>query len=273
MDALEQLLRIMDALRDPVSGCPWDLEQDFRSIAPHTLEEVHEVIDAIERDAGDELVAELGDLLFQIVFYARLGKEQGHFTFEDIASGIVAKLLRRHPHVFPDGTLASAGSRPGVSSGEVAGRWEVIKQEERAGKQSGAPVSLLDDVPLALGALQRAAKLQKRAAVAGFDWPGASDVLVKLDEELGELREAMAEGDHNAVQEEFGDLLFTLVNLSRHLGLDAETALRAANRKFETRFRKLEQGAAEQGSVVADLDLGALEALWQAVKAGEKPLA
>lgn len=268
VEPLEHLLRIMDALRDPQAGCPWDLAQDFRSIAPHTLEEVHEVIDAIERDSTGELVAELGDLLFQIVFYARLGKEQGIFDFHDIVSGIVDKLLRRHPHVFPDGTLASAGTAPTVGIADVAGKWEQIKQEERAAR-SRLPASLLDDVPLALGSLQRAAKLQKRAAGAGFDWARVQDVLQKVREELSELEQALATQVEAEVREEFGDLLFTMVNLSRHLGLDAETELRAANRKFEGRFRKLEALARKQGSRVQDLELEALETLWQSVKSGE----
>lgn len=271
-ESLTLLLRIMDALRDPVAGCPWDLAQDFRSIAPHTLEEVHEVIDAIERDDIGQLVPELGDLLFQIVFYARLGKEQGQFSFADIARGVAEKLLRRHPHVFPDGTLASAGRTAAVSIDDVSGTWEQIKQEERAGK-SQARVSLLDDVPLALGALQRAAKLQKRAASAGFDWERAGDVLDKVREELGELEQALSAGTQDEVREEFGDLLFTIVNLSRHLRLDAETELRAANRKFEGRFRQLETLAFEQGSTAHELDTEALEALWQSVKSTEDPSA
>jgi nucleoside triphosphate diphosphatase len=263
--SIVDLLAIMDALRDPEHGCPWDLAQDFSTIAPHTLEEVHEVIDAIERGRSKELAAELGDLLFQVVFYARLGKERGDFDFEDIASGICRKLLRRHPHVFPDGTLASAGTASGISPEEVTSNWERIKHEERQQGQV-QPASVLDDVPLALGALSRAAKLQKRAAMQGFDWPDSLGVVAKVHEELAELEAALDGTCAEAIAEEFGDLMFTMVNLGRHLRLDPETALRRANSKFEGRFRAMEAMARKGGREVGILDTQELEALWNKAK-------
>lgn len=266
--ALGQLLDIMAALRDPATGCPWDLQQDFASIAPHTLEEVYEVIDAIEHGTPEELQAELGDLLFQIVFYARLGEERGAFDFAGIASAIGQKLLQRHPHVFPAGTLASAGSPPDLDAAEVARDWERNKQQER--KQRGRGDSALDDVPLALPALIRAGKLQKRAASVGFDWEQPAAVLDKVREELDELQEALATTDQVQVAEEFGDLLFSMVNLSRHLGLNAETALRAANAKFEGRFRSVERLAAIENKALRDLGEAELDAYWQRVKAQER---
>lgn len=255
----------MDALRDPNHGCPWDLEQDFASIAPHTLEEVHEVIAAIEEGSSTQLAAELGDLLFQIVFYARLGKERGDFDFTSIAEGISRKLLLRHPHVFPDGTLESAGQPAGISASQVAVNWEQIKQTERQ-QDSSVPVSALDDVPLALGALHRAGKLQKRAASQGFDWKNAKGVLDKLDEELHELRQAIAEGEQENIADELGDVLFTTVNLARHLQLDSESVLRKANRKFERRYRSMETLVSEAGLGWDELDLEMLEQFWQAAK-------
>jgi ATP diphosphatase len=266
--ALNRLLDIMSALRHPQHGCPWDLQQDFASIAPHTLEEVYEVIDAIEQDTLDQLQAELGDLLFQIVFYAQLGRERGDFDFASIAQGISRKLLQRHPHVFPDGTLESAGHKPEIAAAEVAVTWEQIKQQERQQKQQG-PVSILDDVPHALPALLRAAKLQKRAATAGFDWKDHSGVLEKMREELAELDHALAVGRQADVAEEFGDLLFTMVNLARHLDINPESVLRASNRKFETRFRAVERLAAGENRVLRDLDEAVLDAYWVRAKAAE----
>ncbi len=228
--AVTQLLRIMERLRDPQRGCPWDLQQGFASIAPHTLEEVYEVIDAIETGDMEQVRGELGDLLFQVVFYAQLGREQGLFDFNAIAAGIGAKLLHRHPHVFPGGTLDGATAEPAISADQVLLNWEAIKAEERAARQGSKPASVLADVPLALTALLRAAKLQKRAAGQGFDWRNSEGPFAKIDEEVAELKQALGAADQAAVEEEFGDLLFTLVNLSRHLGVNPETALRAANR-------------------------------------------
>jgi ATP diphosphatase len=273
-DAMEQLLRIMGRLRDPKTGCPWDLQQTFATIAPHTLEEVYEVIDAIETGDMEQLRGELGDLLFQIVFYAQLGNESGLFDFNDIAAGIGAKLLHRHPHVFPGGTLDETSSAAGISPDEVVQNWENIKAAERQAKQGGKPVSALDDVPIALTSLLRAAKLQKRAAGQGFDWPDASGVFAKVDEELLELREAITAADSAAVEEELGDLLFTLVNLARHLDSNPETALRAANRKFEERFRSMERELQLDGRSMRDLNESELDQYWNRAKlAGKSPSA
>ncbi|MGA0806436.1 MAG: nucleoside triphosphate pyrophosphohydrolase [Pseudohongiellaceae bacterium] len=266
--ALNRLLEIMAALRNPQSGCPWDLQQDFASIAPHTLEEVYEVIDAIEQGSLEQLEAELGDLLFQIVFYAQLGRESGDFDFATIAEGIAHKLLHRHPHVFPYGSVDSAANKPEIGADQVSANWEQIKQEERQRKQRG-PVSRLDDVPHALPALLRSAKLQKRAATAGFDWKDHTGVLAKLHEELGELQEAIESGRQQDIAEEYGDLLFCMVNLARHLRVNPESALRAANRKFESRFRAAETMARADHVDLSELDAAAVDAYWRRAKAGE----
>jgi len=265
---LRELLRLMACLRDPQGGCPWDLQQNFASIAPHTVEEVYEVIDAIERNDLEHLPEELGDLLFQVVFYARLGEEAGLFDFETIAGRIVDKLLQRHPHVFPDATLASFGRRGALAAEDVGSQWEAIKAAEREARQQDA--SILADVPLALTALLRAAKLQKRAARQGFDWPDADGVLDKLQEETQELQQARAAENSADVAEEYGDLLFTVVNLGRHLGVEAETALRAANRKFERRVRAMETLLQMQGLTLGELDAQQLDACWRQVKGSEK---
>lgn len=272
--ALQRLLAIMQRLRDPQRGCPWDLQQDFASIAPHTLEEVYEVIDAIETGDMPQLRDELGDLLFQVVFYAQLGREQGLFDFDTIAAGIGAKLVHRHPHVFPGGQFAAEGAAPELSSEQVVHNWEAIKAEERQRKLGGKPGSVLDDVPLALTALLRAAKLQKRAAGQGFDWRSADGVFAKVDEELAELREAVTVNEQAAIEEEFGDLLFTLVNLARHLNVIPETALRAASRKFETRYRTMEELLRAEGRAPRELNDVQLDEYWNKVKAmGGKPAA
>ncbi len=241
---IDDLLTLMQVLRDPEQGCPWDLQQDWDSIVPHTLEEAYEVADAIERRAFDELPGELGDLLFQVVYYAQFGAEQQRFDFADIVDTLTAKMLRRHPHVFPDGTLASRRP-PGVSAEEVQtqqvnSRWEALKAGERAERAIETP-SVLDDVPRTLPALSRAAKLSKRAARVGFDWPDTRGVLAKIREELAEVEEALAAGDHQHAQEEVGDLLFAVTNLARSLKADPEQCLRATNAKFERRFRYVER--------------------------------
>lgn len=263
-DPLDSLLRLMQALRDPASGCPWDLKQDFASIAPHTLEEAYEVIDAIEQGDMTHLRDELGDLLFQIVFYAQLGAELGLFDFMDIASAVTEKLLRRHPHIFPDGSLESAGTANDISAEQVSFNWEKIKQQERG--KTEARQSLLDDVPIALPALTRAAKLQKRAASAGFDWSNTRQVLDKLDEEKSELVEALATGEQDAVDDELGDLLFSAVNICRHLGKDPEQLLRRGNSKFESRFRAMETLARVRGTEFGLLTIDQQEQLWQECK-------
>lgn len=260
---LAALIAIMRCLRDPETGCPWDAVQDFASIAPYTIEEAYEVADAIAREDRADLKDELGDLLFQVIYHAQMADEEGEFAFADIVHAIAAKMLRRHPHVFQDPSL-----RQGFSG---SGRWEAIKAAERS--ESGGetpPSSLLDDVPLALPALARAVKLQKRAARVGFDWPQMRHVFDKADEEFEELKEAVAAGDSGHIEEEFGDLLFVLANLARHLKLDPEAALRRANEKFRRRFRAIEQALEEDGKPLADASLEEMDALWNAAKLREK---
>lgn len=271
MYQLDDLLHLMARLRDPQHGCPWDLKQSYASIVPHTLEEAYEVADAIERGDFAHLPGELGDLLFQVVYYSQLAREEGRFEFAQVVDGITRKLLRRHPHVFVDGDLYGAPDPARLQEAAVRQRWEELKAEERAEK-AAAPqqLSLLDDVPMALPALSRAAKLQKRAARVGFDWPAALPVVDKVREELDEVLEAMSENDPQAVAEEIGDLLFVVTNLARHLEVDPESALRAANGKFEQRFRFIEQALREAGRAMEDCDLEELDALWGEAKKLEK---
>lgn len=257
-----RLLAIMAQLRNPEGGCPWDLEQDFRTIAPYTIEEAYEVADAIERGDMKDLREELGDLLFQVVFHSQMASEEGAFDAGDVAAAINEKMLRRHPHVFE-----AADNR---SSDEQIVAWEVMKAEERAAKakaQDGH--SALDGVALSLPALLRAEKLQKRAARTGFDWTEPEHIFAKLDEETAEVKEAIASGDAEAIMDEIGDLLFVGANLARRLDVDPEVALRQANAKFERRFRAMEALATERGQDFAALDLDGQEALWQAVKKTE----
>jgi nucleoside triphosphate diphosphatase len=270
---IAELLRLMECLRHPEHGCPWDRAQNFASIAPHTLEEVYEVIDAIESGDLAQLRDELGDLLFQIVFYAQLAKEQQRFDFDAVVNAITQKLLRRHPHVFPLATLASFGQGSELTDESIVSNWEATKADERRDKQGGKSVSVLDDVPLALPALQRAAKLQKRAATQGFDWSHAQDVMVKLEEELAELKEGLVSQQQLHIDEEFGDLLFTMVNLSRHLALNADQSLRAANAKFERRYRQVEMLVEKDGKTVAEMTQEELEKYWIQVKVAEQKLA
>jgi nucleoside triphosphate diphosphatase len=264
--SLGKLLAIMRTLRDPASGCPWDLQQSFTSIAPHTLEEAYEVVDAIEAGDMQQLKGELGDLLFQVVFYAQLGSEQALFDFDAIAAGISEKLLRRHPHVFPGGVLQGSAGPAAITAEQVAGTWEEIKADERQQKAGRQIPSALDDVPLALAALPRAGKLQKRAAAEGFDWHDSRGVVEKMHEELVEFEEAVKSGKAEEMEEEFGDLLFTLVNLARHLHLDAESALRRATRKFEQRFRSMEVQARADGCRLRELDVADLDVRWEQAK-------
>ncbi|AXA67608.1 MULTISPECIES: nucleoside triphosphate pyrophosphohydrolase [Pseudomonas] len=271
MYQLDDLLHLMARLRDPQHGCPWDLRQDYASIVPHTLEEAYEVADAIARRDFPQVRDELGDLLFQVVYYSQLGREDGHFDFAQVVDGITRKLVRRHPHVFPDGDLHGPLDLPRLDEATIKRRWEEIKAEERAEK-AAAPeqLSLLDDVPAALPALSRAAKLQKRAANVGFDWADATPVVAKIQEELDEVREAVANGQAAQVAEEVGDLLFVMVNLARHLQVDAEDALRQANAKFERRFRFIEEGLNAQGRTPQEASLEEMDALWDAAKVAEK---
>jgi ATP diphosphatase len=271
MYQLDDLLHLMARLRDPRHGCPWDLKQNYASIVPYTLEEAYEVADAIERGDFDHLPGELGDLLFQVVYYSQLAREEGRFEFAQVVDGITRKLVRRHPHVFPDGDLYGAPDVAKLGEAAVKQRWEEIKAEERAEK-AAAPeqLSLLDDVPLALPSLNRAIKLQTRAAQVGFDWPEALPVVDKVREELDEVLQAMSENDPEAISEEIGDLLFVVCNLARHLKVDPETALRAANGKFERRFRFIEQALREVGRAMQDCPLEELDALWGEAKKLEK---
>lgn len=268
--SLPDLLRVMQRLRDPQTGCPWDLAQDFRSIVPSTLEEGYELAHAIEHDDYEHVAEELGDVLFQVVFYAQLGQEQNLFCFDTVVNILVEKLIRRHPHVFHAGEIEGVSAER-VTVGEVKETWEAIKQVERnARSQAG----VLADVPLALPALSRAQKIQKRAAGVNFDWPDARSVLDKLQEELFELQAAMSAGEHEAVRDELGDVLFTCVNLARHLGLDAEASLRQSTDKFERRFRQMEVSVARQGDVMASMTEAQLDQLWASAKealGGGKP--
>jgi ATP diphosphatase len=264
---IEDLLRVMQRLRDPQHGCPWDLQQDFATIVPSTLEEAYELVEAIEHGDFGHVAEELGDLMFQVVFYAQMGQERGLFDFPQIIHTLVDKLVRRHPHVFAGGAIEGVVDGD-ASVAEVKQSWEAIKREERAARQQH---SVLDDIPLALPALSRAQKVQKRAATVGFDWPDLDGVLAKLHEELAELTQAMnTEGDTAArkqlVEGELGDLLFSCVNMARRNGIDAEAALRRATSKFEGRFNAVEARLEERGERVEDTPLDVLDQLWEEVK-------
>jgi ATP diphosphatase len=266
---LDRLLTIMARLRDPKNGCPWDLEQTFRTIVPHTIEEAYEVADVIERDDLKALPGELGDLLFQVVFYAQMAAEAGAFRMEDVIAAINAKMIDRHPHVFGTASIETSAAQT------VA--WEVQKAKERAAEAAaaGRAISVLDGVAASLPALTRAEKLQKRAARIGFDWPEAEPVFDKVAEEIAELKAELGDQPNpERLDEEMGDLLFSCANLARHLGVDSEGALRRANAKFERRFKRMEAIAATEsgsgaGQVSMPTSLARLEALWQRVKAEE----
>jgi len=260
--SIEDLIYLMSRLRDPETGCPWDIRQNYLSITPSTIEEAYEVVDAIEQEDYPHLKEELGDLLFQVIFYTQLASEESRFDFAQVVDRLTAKLLRRHPHVFPDGTLASR--RPpdaSLTEAEVNAQWEAIKQQERSDKGRG---DVFADIPASLPALTRAAKLQKRAAKYGFDWPDITQVYDKISEESIELKEALADKDEDAVAEELGDLMFSCVNMSRHLGREPEALMRAANRKFEQRFQVVAEHISASGEEA--LSLEQLELAWQAAK-------
>ncbi|MDZ5647879.1 nucleoside triphosphate pyrophosphohydrolase [Nitrospirillum sp. BR 11828] len=265
---IDRLLAIMAKLRDPDGGCPWDLEQDFPTIAPHTIEEAYEVADAIEQGDMPALKEELGDLLFQVVFYAQMASERGLWNFNDITTALSDKMIRRHPHVFGEQVGAVADATDQVKN------WEAQKAGERAAKAaaSGAQASALDGVISGLPALTRAVKLQKRAARVGFDWTQAKEILDKIEEEIGELRAEMehAVPEKARMQDELGDLVFALANLARHIDVDPETALRGTNAKFERRFRQIEAWLAEGGRGPSDATLDEMEALWQKAKGLER---
>ncbi len=268
---ISRLLEIMAALRTPVTGCPWDMEQTFESIAPYTLEEAYEVADAIARDDLVDLRDELGDLLLQVVFHARMAEEQGAFDFGGVVQAITEKMIRRHPHVFVDDEARGAGMAKGM--------WEKIKAQEKAEKRAARLAAgrepedhgtgYLDGVPVAHPALTRALKLQQKAAVVGFDWKEARPILDKIEEEIGELKQAIEDGEMAAVEDEFGDVLFALVNFGRHLKIDPEKALRGTNEKFRTRLHAVQRALEKNGSSLEEASLDEMETLWQQAKAAE----
>lgn len=285
--AIAQLIDVMTMLRDPEYGCPWDLEQSIRSLVPFTLEEVYEVIDAIELGDVVELEEELGDLLFQVVFYAQIAREEGSFDFDGVARAITQKLLRRHPHVFPQGDVENFGNKSDILNHEVASNWEKIKQQERIEKaakkrqllkigdaecSSGneesviAATSIFDSVPAAMPAVMRAAKLQAKAAREGFDWSELKPVLAKLQEEIAEFEEAVEQNDPKAIKSELGDILFTTVNIARQVNVEPESALRSANQRFTARFKWIENHAVESGLKISDMSLEELDSLWERAK-------
>jgi ATP diphosphatase len=265
---ISRLIEIMAALRAPVTGCPWDVEQSFETVAPYTIEEAYEVADAIQRGDMDDLRDELGDLLLQVVYHARMAEEAGVFSFGDVVNAVTTKMIRRHPHVFGDETARSADMAKGV--------WEKIKAEEKAGRRAervkrGLDAEdhgkgFLDSVPVAFPALTRALKLQEKAARVGFDWSEAEPILDKIEEEIAELREAMGTAGEAEIKDEFGDLLFALVNFGRHLKIDSEAALAGTNEKFRTRFHHVERALEAEGRTLDEATLDEMEALWQQAK-------
>ena len=268
---ISRLIEIMAALRAPNTGCPWDIDQNFATIAPYTIEEAYEVADAIARGDLDDLREELGDLLLQVVYHAQMAEEIGEFAFGDVVEAITTKMIRRHPHVFGDEKARSAGMAKGM--------WEKIKATEKAEKRDARLArgldpedhgkGYLDSVPVALPALTRALKLQEKAARVGFDWSEAAPILDKIEEEIGELREALATGDAAPIKDEFGDMLFAVVNLGRHLKLDSEAALSGTNEKFRSRFHYVEQALAASGGSLEKATLDEMEALWQQAKSAK----
>jgi nucleoside triphosphate diphosphatase len=259
---ISRLIEIMAALRTPGTGCPWDLEQNFATIAPYTLEEAYEVADAIARADLADLREELGDLLLQVVFHARMAQEQGAFDFGDVVQAITEKLLRRHPHVF--------GEARGLSSDDVKLLWDRIKSKEKAGKQAAEPAGALAGVPVGLPALTRALKLQQKAGKVGFDWNDPMAVLAKIREEADEIEAAISSGDQKEAAAETGDLLFAVVNLARHLDADPEAALRATNQNFERRFASIERALKSRSKTPSESTLAEMDALWDEAKAEEK---
>lgn len=262
--SFEDLLYLMSRLRDPLDGCPWDQQQDFASIAPYTIEESYELADAIASGDFGKIREELGDVLFQVVFYAQLGQEQQRFDFAAIVSGLVAKLVKRHPHVFPEGTLDSRTGRVNQDSGAVKQTWEALKAAERGARDQH---SAMDDVPVNLPALSRAAKLQKRAAREGFDWQDPTGAVEKIKEEVVEFSAALSQGQQQATEQELGDILFSCVNLARHLGINPESALRGSNQRFEQRFRYIEHALERENLSSATASLEAMDKLWDEAKA------
>ena len=255
MTGINKLLEVMRELRDPQGGCPWDLEQDFATIAPYTVEEAYEVADAIERDDMNDLRDELGDLLFQVAFHAQMAEEAGFFDFEDVVTSISEKMKRRHPHVF--------GTEAELAKGKQDGSWEQIKESERSNADDN---SALAGVARSIPALTRADKLGRRARRVGFDWPDRKGVREKIQEELGELEEVVGTRENDRIEDEFGDLLFAVVNMARHLDIDPEKALTRANYKFERRFRDMEGDIVDSGKRIRDFNLETLDTFWRAAK-------
>ncbi|MBU2865111.1 nucleoside triphosphate pyrophosphohydrolase [Reinekea forsetii] len=260
----QDLKYLMARLRHPQSGCPWDIEQTYESIVPHTLEEVYEVIDTIERADYKHLKEELGDLLFQVVFYAQIAKDEARFELDDVIHSLVAKLVHRHPHVFPEGTLTSHRDDQTINAESVSGQWDAIKQKEKKSKNQAERI--LDDIPKALPGLLRAKKIQKRAAKVGFDWPDSQGVLAKIREELDELEEAIQSKDKEEIESELGDVLFALSHLTNHLKVDPERAVRKTNAKFEYRFGYIEDQVNLSDRAWSEYSLEELEAYWQQAK-------
>ncbi len=271
MHGLDDLLYLMTRLRHPETGCPWDLKQDFSTIVPHTLEEAYEVADAIERADWPHLEEELGDLLFQVIFYGQLGTEQAYFSVPTIIDRLVTKLVRRHPHVFPGGHLRSERAAGDVvSESAISANWAAIKvQEKQEQAEAGAKPRLLDDVPVALPALPRSVKLQKKASTVGFDWPDTESVMAKIEEELQEVRDELVSGDRQRLESEIGDLLFAVTNLARHYQIDPERALRGTGQRFRDRFSYVEDVVETLGGW-DNADLRIMESAWQEAKRLEK---
>lgn len=258
MENMQELIAIMAKLRDPETGCPWDLKQSFKTIAPYTIEEAYEVSDAIERDDMQDLREELGDLLLQVVFHAQMASEQNHFTFSDVVDTLAEKLVRRHPHVFSSTTVDN--------DEQLNSLWEAEKTRERESKTQSKETSVLDGLTASLPALMRSVKIQKKVARVGFDWTTLKPVIEKVHEELAEVEEAIRDFGEKEQEEELGDLLFAVSNLSRHMKFDAESALAKANNKFVRRFKRVEAEVARQGRRVEDVSLEELEEIWQAIK-------
>jgi len=262
-EAIQRLQYLMTCLRDKDFGCAWDKKQTYQTIAPYTLEEAYEVIDAIERADFDDLKDELGDLLFQVIFYSQIAREDDKFDFDDVVNGIVAKMLRRHPHIFPQGELDRFGEPSNLSEADISAQWQAIKEQEKASRPKQG---VLDDVPSAMPSMMQAVKLQQKAAKFGFDWPDISPVFAKIREELDELEEAIQLGEQGHIAEEMGDVLFAMTNLARHLKVSPDIALNKTNTKFRRRFARIETLLVAQNRKLTDCSLAELDRYWEQAK-------